>query len=149
MPTVFIANMAITLPSRFAPGDIATEAAADMLNYVQLTRIKSRLRYMLAQGHVLADGLQAKAAELAEQELVPYALTDDDEDANDPVLQEALAIARELIITRMAQQGLPPPKGLDLHAKALVDGQPALQDRARARVEARYRAAASAIAEAL
>ena len=149
MPTVFIANMAITLPSRFAPGDIATEAAADMLNYVQLTRIKSRLRYMLAQGQVLADGLQAKAAELAEQELVPYTLTDDDEDANDPVLQEALAIARELIITRMAQQGLPPPKGLDLHAKALVDGQPALQDRARARVEARYRAAASAIAEAL
>jgi hypothetical protein len=56
-------------------------------------------------------------------------------------------MARDLIVQRMAQQGLPPPKGLDEHAKALVKGLPELQERARLRIEARYKAASAVIQE--
>lgn len=144
MPTVYINNLAVVLPSRFAAGDIATDIAAQVLHEVQLRRIKAKLRYLLAKGDINLDGLQDKAIELNEAELVPYGTLDDDDDS-DPVLVEALAMARELIISRMAQEGLPPPKGIDAHAKALVDGAPAIQERARLRIEARYRAANAAI----
>jgi hypothetical protein len=141
MPTVFINNIAVILPSRFALGQALTENAALVLNDVQLKRIKARLRYMLAHGDVNTDGLQDTALALLDTDLVPYATIDDDDENLDPVLEEALSIARELIIGRMAAEGLPPPKGLDVHAKALVDGQPKIQEQARRRIEARYKAA--------
>jgi hypothetical protein len=72
---------------------------------------------------------------------------DDDDGETDPVMEEALAIAREMIIGRMAEEGLPPPRGINTHARALVDAMPEIQDRARFRIEARYRAAAEAIQE--
>lgn len=140
MTTVFIGTIAVQLPSRFTTGDTLDEIAAQVLNEVQLKRIKSRLRYMHSRGDVNADGLQDMAQALSEAELAPYAMLDDDDDI-DPVMEEALAIARELIVARMAQESLPPPKGLDAHAKALVDGQPKIQEQARLRVEARFRAA--------
>jgi hypothetical protein len=147
MPTVFINSLAVMLPSRFAAGDIIDEVAAAVLNDVQLKRIKARLRWALSRGDVNPDGLQARALELSKAELVPYATMDDDDEGEtlDPVFVEALAMARELITSQMAKEGLPPPKGLDLHAKALVDANPALQERARLRIEARYRAANAAI----
>lgn len=146
MPTVFIANLAVPLPTRFVAGDLATEIAAALLNDIQLKRVKAKLRWHLQKGDVLPDGLQAKAHELMKLELVPYITLDDGEE-DDPVLLEALAMARDLIVTRMAQEGLPPPKGLDVHAKALVDANPALQEKARLRVEARYKAATAVIGE--
>jgi hypothetical protein len=147
MPTVFIDNIAVLLPSRFALGDIINEAAAYTLNDIQQRRIKAKLRYLLARGDILQWDLQTKADELASQDLVPYMTLDDDEPNTDPILMEALAMARELIVGRMAQEGLPPPKGLDIHAKALVDAMPDLQEKARLRIEARYRAAQQAIQE--
>lgn len=141
MPTVFIGSVAVSLPQRFTAGDTLSENAADVLNDVQLKRLKARLRYMLAHGDVNADGLQATALNIMSQELVPYATLDDDDENVDPVLEEALSIARDMIVGRMAAEGLPPPKGLDAHAKALVDGQPRIQEQARLRVEARFRAA--------
>lgn len=147
MPTVFVANLAVNLPSRFAAGDTIDDAAAYVLNDVHRKRLTSRLRYMLAKGEIHADELQRKAEELHQAELVPYATLDDDEEnnANDPIMAEALSMARELIVTRMAKEGLPPPRGLDVHAKALVDAMPSIVERARLRVEARYKAAASAL----
>lgn len=145
MPTVFIANLAVILPSRFAAGDICNETAAEMLNEIQLRRIKSRLRYLIQRGDIAPEELQAKALVLLEGDLVPYATQDDDDTEGDPVYLEALAMARELIVGRMAQEGLPPPKGLDTHAKALVDGMPDIQEKARLRIEARYNAASAAI----
>lgn len=124
-----------------------TENNADVLNDIQTKRIKSKLRYLLQRGDILAHELDAKALELSSLELVPYATLDDDEEGSDPILSEALNMARELIISRMAQEGLPPPKGIDLHAKALVDAMPEIQEKARLRIEARYNAANAAIAE--
>jgi hypothetical protein len=147
MPTVFIANLAVVLTSRFAAGDIADETAAKMLQEIQLRRIKARLRWLLSRGELAPEELQAKAEALLEVELTPYSTADDDDPENDPVFVEAMTIARDLIILRMAQEGLPPPKGIDLHAKALLDGMPDILERARLRIEARYRAASTAIAE--
>jgi hypothetical protein len=141
MPTIFTCGFAISLPTRFAPGDAIDATAAAVLNDIQRRRVTARLRYMLQKGDITEDALQAKALELYSQELVPYSTLDDDDNVSDPIMDEALAIARELIVTRMAQEGLPPPKNLDLHAKALVDGRPDLQEQARQRVEAKYRAA--------
>jgi hypothetical protein len=141
MPTVFIAGLAVPLPSRFTKGDTIGEVAAWVLNDIQHRRVKAKLRWLLSRGDVDSNGLQAKALELCQAELVPYSTLDDGDEDTDPVLAEALTMAREMIVSRMAQEGLPPPKGLDTHAKALVDGLPELQERARLRVEARYKAA--------
>lgn len=147
MSTVFIANLAVILPIRFAAGDTIDEIPAEVLNEIQLRRIKSRLRYLLQKGDIAYDELQTKAEALVLEDLVPYATQDDDETEDDPIYQEALAMARELIVGRMAKEGLLPPKGLDNHARALVDGMPALLEKARLRIEARYNAAAAAIGE--
>lgn len=145
MPVAFIANIAVQLPIRFLPGQAIDDIAASVLNNIQQTRIKAKLRYLLTRGDILQWDLQAKAEELASQDLVPYLTLDDDEEGSDPILQEALSMAREMIVSRMAHEGLPPPKGLDLHAKALVDGRPDLVEIARNRIEARYKAANIAI----
>lgn len=146
MPTAFINGLAINLPSRFAEGDKADAIALALLNEIQHRRVKSQLRYMLAHGDINPDGLQQRADELMAKELVPHLTPDDDDEAeNDPVFKEALSMARELIISRMAAEGLPPPKGIDVHAKALVDGMPDLQEKARARVELRQRIAIEAL----
>lgn len=147
MPTVFIANLAVILPSRFAVGSIADEIAAKVLNDIHLRRVKAKLRWLLSRGEINANELQTRALELNEAELVPYATLDDDDSEADPIFIEALSMAREIIVSRMAQEGLPPPKGLDLHAKALVDAMPEIQEKARLRIEARYNAANAAIEE--
>ena len=146
MATVFIANMAVTLPSRFSEGDIASHNAAMMLNEIQHRRVKARLRYLLERNEIAPFEVQAKADELCAMDLVPH-LTSDDEENSDPVFEEAMLIARELIVARMAKEGLPPPKGLDMHAKALVDAMPEIHERARLRVEARYMAASQSLGE--
>lgn len=147
MSTVFIANLAVILPIRFSAGDTIDEIPAEVLNEIQLRRIKSRLRYLLQKGDIASDELQTKAEALVQEDLVPYATQDDDDTEDDPIYQEAMAMARELIVGRMAKEGLLPPKGLDNHARALVDGMPALLEKARLRIEARYNAAAAAIGE--
>jgi hypothetical protein len=131
------------LPSRFSAGDLATEVAAKILNQIQHQRVRAKHLYLLERGEVVPENLQAKADELMEQELLPYLTSADNED-DDPVMVEALSIARDLIIARLAQEGCLPPKGIDFHAKALVDGNPAIYEQARKRVEARF-AAANAI----
>lgn len=145
MATAFIAGLAVSLPSRFKEGDILDELSATILWEVQLRRIKARLANLIKKGDINADGIQAKALEINAQDLAPHATLDDDDSESDPVLEEALTMAKEIITQRMAEAGLPPPKGLDAHAKALVDGMPALQEKARQRVEARYKAAEAAL----
>lgn len=145
MPIGVIDNIVISFPRKTLAGDLMTEQGAALLCQIQKNRIVSKIRYLLSRGEISQDEIQAKADELASQPLVPYLTLDDEGAEGDPILEEALSMARELIIQRMAQEGLPPPKGLDLHAKALVDNMPALQEKARIRVEARYKAAAAAL----
>ena len=140
MPTVFLDTMVVSLPSRFAEGQELDERAAEMLNIILLRRIRAKLRYLLDRGDILVTDLQAKANELVALPMKVASTLDDSED-EDPILLEALNIARDMITARMAQEGLPPPRGLDAHAKALVDGVPAIQEQARKRIEARYLAA--------
>jgi|HubBroStandDraft_4_1064222.scaffolds.fasta_scaffold204324_2 hypothetical protein len=149
MPTIFIANLAVPLPLRFVEGNTLGENEAAVLADIQLKRVKSRLRAMAAKGDIGPEDLQTQAFALMQLELVPYATSDDDDNDDDPIFVEALAIACELICASMAQQGLPPPRGLADHAKALVDGRPDLQEQARKRIEARYRAAADTIGDAI
>lgn len=142
MPTVFIAGLAVPLPFREGEreGDPMMEWHAQLLYIIQSRRVMARLRYLLDRGELLVRDAQAKATELCAQPLKPYA-TLDDGDEEDPILLEAMNMAREVITARMAAEGLPPPKNIDLHAKQLVDNIPELQERARLRVEAHYRAA--------
>lgn len=146
MATVFIDGKAISLHRRFAEGDVMDEIIADILNSIQKRRIMARIRYMLRRREISEAEAPAKILQLYEEELTLYSIYDD-EDNPDPILEEAMGMARELIVTRMAQEGLPPPKGLDTHARALVDGMPDLQEKARLRVEARYQAAQAALGE--
>lgn len=146
MPTVFIGTVAVPLPYRVGEqtGDPLTELHARILDTVLHRRVKAKLRWLLERGEILPQEIHTKASELCAQDLKPYATLDDGDD-EDPILVEAMAIARDLIITRMAQENLPPPKNIDVHAKQIVDNVPAIQEQARRRVEARYRAAAALI----
>lgn len=139
MPTTFIAGFALDLPQRWQAGDPIDATIAEILDYILHRRVQARLRWMLTRGEILEAELQSKALELCAQDLKPHLTLDDD--ADDPILLEALVIARELITSRMAAEGLPPPKGLDDHARVLVNSMPQLQEQARKRIEARYKAA--------
>ena len=79
MATVFIANLAVVLPSRFAAGDILNETAAAVLNDIHRKRLTAKLRYLHQKGDINKDGLQSKALELASLELVPYTTLDDED----------------------------------------------------------------------
>lgn len=142
MPTIFISGIAVPLPYREGemPGDPMTELHGRILDTIMHRRVKAKLRWLLDRGEILPQDIHAKASELCAQDLKPYATLDDGDD-EDPVLLEAMAIARDLIVTRMAQENLPPPKNLDVHAKQIVDNVPTILEQARRRVEARYRAA--------
>ena len=140
MTTAYIGRFAIDLPSRFTEGDLMDEAAASVLNDIQHRRVMARLRWMKDRGVVDAQTIQAKAVELMLEPLRPYNVAQD-ADEDDPIFAEALSIARTLISQKMAAEGLPPPKGLDDHAKALISAMPAQIERARLRVEARFKAA--------
>ncbi len=141
MTTVFIANLAVNLPSRFSAGDELDEISARVLHNIWAKRLSARLRWMKDRGELDAQTIQAKAIELARQELAPYSISED-ADEDDPIMAEAMTLARDLITARMAAEGIPPPKGLDQHARALVEQVPALVEKARLRVEARFKAAA-------
>lgn len=147
MATTFIDGQFVILPVRFAAGDTIGPAAAALLCDIQHRRVKARLRYLLDRGEIAPHELQAKAEELCCQELTVQSTFADDDDNADPILDEALIIARELIVSRMAKEGILPPKGLDNHARALVEAVPEIQERARLRVEARYAAANSALTD--
>jgi hypothetical protein len=141
--TIFIEDTAVNLPTRFRAGDTLDELAANVLNDIHLRRLRAKLRWLLNNGSILQEHLQSKAQELNIAPLMPYATLDDGEDmeGSDPILAEAMSIARELILSRLAREGLETPKNLDMHVKQLVDNMPQLHERARQRVEARFRAA--------
>lgn len=142
MPTIYIDGTVVQVPTLFSPGHILTTPQAVFLEEIHLARLNTKLRYLLANGAIGPETLPAKALELNQAPLEPWGINDA-LDGNDPVAEEALALARERILSRMAQENLPPPKGLDTHARALLvaDGG-SLLEHARRRVEARYRAAA-------
>lgn len=147
MPTVFIAGAAVNLPSLFKEGHVLNAHNAAFLNQIWLKRLSTRLRRLLVLGQIDATSIKAKAAEIHAEELAPYSIAAD-ADADDPVLVEALDMARALITQRMAQENIMPPKNLDNHALAVVEGMPALVEQARMRVEARYQAAAYLLGQA-
>lgn len=147
MATVFIAGLAVKLEQRWRAGQELDEVTAGLLNEIKVRRTVAKLRYLLDKGDLSPAELPAKAIELQCQPLERGTVSADlDSDEDDPILTEALEMAKELLIAHMASEGLPPPKGLELHAKALVDARPDLQELARKRVEARFAAAAAAMA---
>jgi len=146
MSFVFIDNTLVNLPVRFRPGDVIDEYSATILLQIQSNRIRARLYELLKKNEISRHEAQAKAEELAALPLTPYSPYDE-ETSSDPILDEALSIAKELITSRIAAKGDAIPKNLDTHAKALIDAMPEIYKKARIRVEARYAAAQSALAE--
>ena len=141
--TIFVQNRAYILPRKTLAGATLCEGKAEILNLILHRRIMAKLRYLLDKGELKAETAQAKAEELCAEDL---RLSDACRAfGEDPVMAEALAIAREHITTQLAKENLPAPKHLDEHAKALIDAMPQILDRARLRLEARYRAAQQAL----
>jgi hypothetical protein len=140
MTTAFIGGRAVVLPNIVEAGMPMTDTHAALLTGIWLKRLSSKLRWLLDRGQIDAQGVQIKALELATEDLAPYNIAED-ADEDDPVLVEALAMAEAVINSRMAAEGLPPPRNIDQHARALVAAMPALVEKARLRVEARYQAA--------
>lgn len=146
MPVVFIDGKAVTLKSIRVVGEPLTENDADILNHIWLKRISAKLRYLLDRNVIDSTTIQNKARELASEDMAPYSILEDGDD-DDPVLVEAIDMAKAIIMSRLTQENLPMPKTLDVHAKELLRGIPALVEKARLRVEARYKAAHDLLGE--
>jgi hypothetical protein len=146
MTLAIIDNRPFNLSLKLKAGDILEEAEAEFLNKILHRRVLAKLRRHLSRGELDPQTLQQKGEELCALGLREIQTTDDDDDFDeDPIMTEAMNIAREIITAQMAKEGLPPPKGIDNHAKALVDGAPHIIEAARARIEARYKAAIAAL----
>jgi hypothetical protein len=141
MTTTFIDNVAVPLALRYHGGNILDENGAEVLHYIWSKRLLTRLRYIFEKGETDPVILQLKAAEIAASPMRPYTIVDDAEE-NDPILLEAMEIARNAIKTKLQAEGLPIPAKLDIHARALVEGVPVIIEEATRRIEARLRAAA-------
>jgi hypothetical protein len=142
MPTVFIDDIAVPLPARTKGGDEVSDNDAELLNTILHRRVKAKLRWLLSRREIRPDEVQAKADELCDQPMLAH-VTLDDSDEYDPIMAEALVIAKEAYMAKAAAEGvpLPEPKHLDMHLRYLVNNVPVIQEKARIRVEARYKAA--------
>lgn len=139
MPLTFISGIAVELPQRFTAGQAIDETEAEILSQIHVSRIRGRLGWMLKQGTITEAELPSKAEELALLDLSPLTINEADED--DPILAEALIIARDMITQRLASEGLAPPKNLDEHAKVLIDALPHIRAMAVKRLEERHKIA--------
>lgn len=145
MSITYIGTVVVDLPIRFHEGDHIDDDGAWALNEIMSTRIRERLRWRLRQGTATKETLQALALSMVDGFTFD---TGEACDIDDPVMEEATLLARELIIASLAEDGLSPPKNLDEHARKLAAESDALRQRARQRIEARYTAAREAITNA-
>ena len=142
MPLAQIDGITLELPLLFNAGDIIDDDGAWALNEMMLTRLRERTRWRLRQGVVTTITVQSVV-----EEMVSAFTFDSGEpcDVDEPVMEEAITLAREMITKSLAKDGLPPPKNLEEHAKTLAEQSDQLRERARLRVEARLNAALAAL----
>jgi hypothetical protein len=141
MQTIFIHDTPVRVQDPFAEGHRLTEAQAEVLNSLWLNLLLARLRWVANKNpDIDAASFQSKARETAEI----LELSADGIDT-DPVWDEAMTIGRELITSKLAAEGLPPPPNLDMHAEALLEASEDIIAQARNRVEIRRRVANQAL----
>lgn len=141
MPTIFIHDTPIRVPDQYTEGHRLSASEADLLNSVWLNLFIARLRLFINKNpEANISAVHSKAKEISNA----LVLTPNDS-ATDPVWDEAMVIARELINARLATEGLPPPPNLDIHAEALLEASEDILDQAQARVEIRRRVANKAL----
>ena len=145
MPTVFINGTAVVLATRFTAGQPMSPTGAALLNAIWQKRVAVRLRRLLTLGQIDKNGIPAKIAAFAAEELTPYSIAQDADD-NDPVLEEAREVAKAILLHELAKANTPPPRSLDGHIQALIEGMPGIIEQARLRVEARYKAVSDLLA---
>lgn len=139
MPTVYIANKAIDLPVKFVAGQVLSEAEALFFNREYLKRLGAQIRWRKDRKEIDERNIQPEATKLGLNFVFHESQIDDTDDDNDPVIAEAMKIAIELIRKEMATSGITEIPNLEIHAKAVVEGSQAIRDKARARVEARWK----------
>lgn len=143
---VLLLGQIYSIADRYAPGQILTEEEAELFGEIQADAVADRMETWLAsqtQVDPRPEEIQSVASAFAETLLNDTSFAH----ATDPVWTEALALAREMILTKLAAQGLPAPKTLDAHAAAVITGDPELLRKARVRVEARIEVGRAALAQ--
>ncbi len=146
MPTAYIAEQIVDLPVRFLAGHILTEAEAEVANREYLKRLAARIRYRYDHGEITSETMQDIGTKMAlDFEFSESDMAADEADDNDPVRIEGLKIARELIKAELATTGITDIPNLDIHAKALYEGNPAIRERAKQRCEIRWKTAREAL----
>lgn len=134
MPTsVFIHDEAILLPDLVPEGSTLSAEYALVLNYLWTRRHTSRLSYWCGKNSdATLDQVHAASISLAADISL-----DTNEDGVDPVYEEALMIAKDLIEAKLASENLPIPPTIEDHAAALINAHPQLLIQARKRIEIR------------
>jgi hypothetical protein len=138
---MFIANIAIDLPSRFSPGDILDDDSAAVLQHEFIKRLGAQIRWRLSRGEITPNNLLSEALSMAHSFEFSWTPNDDD----DPLTDEAMIIAKDLIIQQLAADGITIFPNLDNHARTLAQNSPELRKQALTRIETRYRIGEEAI----
>jgi hypothetical protein len=123
----------------YHPGDKLSLRDAKLLNLMHFKRWSNALNNWY---------LRNQARDLSHQEILNksneiYQSVDllSPEDGSNPIFDEAMSLARDLICRHLAAESLPIPPTLDEHAEVLVSSNPSILTQAKIRLEARQRAA--------
>ena len=111
MITVATPRLCVSLPDRFAPGDELTAPEAEALERIFRLRLRSFVLSWLEKRNMTPEQVQINLPEFcATYEFTSRA----PQEIGDPIAQEALRIAKELVLKELAT------KGIDLDDEALV-----------------------------
>lgn len=132
----------LELAERYAAGDTVDAAISALLHNTLIMRLRSRIAWRLEKGRLAEADVAAEAQRL----WLEISFENDDFDlGDDPIDAEAFAIAKELITSQLAKEGLAVPKGIDDHARTLASESEAIRAKAKARVDAKRAVAVAAV----
>lgn len=126
----------IPVSPRYLESHELTPAEAAAANFCWLERFYRRVNYAVARNPDWTEAEIFAEAERLESELESFA----EQNNSDPIMTEAIIIAKEQLELRLEAEGLPVPTGIEAHTKVLAENNEAIQAEARLRVEARLRA---------
>lgn len=133
--TVFIHDTPLHVADPRSVGQQLTPYDAEVLNSIALRRFIGRMQAWLRRN---PEPSTIELTEFATTTALAVATFDSTAgDETDPIREEAMALGRELLLSRLAADNLPAPTNLDAHVEELVDAVPELTDQARRRVEIR------------
>jgi hypothetical protein len=142
--TVSTPELSVFFPDRITPLKPLTEPEADCLNRILTARMRHYVRKWLEKG-IPKEEIQIQLIDFSGS----HEFAEKIEETYDPLTLEARRIAREMVIEKLAKEGLMvQEQTLDIHIRAILDSKhigPKIMERAKEILNVRRQAARDAL----